>query len=217
MFIGWNERGPASMVSIWPPVMWPSSEPSAVVGGGGASDCAARIGRGIEAGDQADAGGFHIAFAARHLAGEAQPRLRAQPQLAVEQLRRIQEGVAMQAAEPGEFGVLQPGNGAEDALLRAVLQLGLEADDVVERAELVVLAQLHDGIGFHRRIVRVGEPDRLHRAVAQRLAAALGHHLDRQAAVEIGRVGFPVLEVGLFARKQRVDEGVDIAPWSSGN
>ena len=37
MFIGWNERLPGSMVSIWPPVMWPSSEPSAVVGGGGDS------------------------------------------------------------------------------------------------------------------------------------------------------------------------------------
>ena len=40
MFIGWNERVPASMVSIWPPVIWPSSEPSAVVTGGGSSDCA---------------------------------------------------------------------------------------------------------------------------------------------------------------------------------
>jgi hypothetical protein len=57
----------------------------------------------------------------------------------------------MQAAEPGELGVLQPGNGAEHAHLLAVLQLGLEADHVVERAELVVLAQLHDGIGLHRR------------------------------------------------------------------
>ena len=114
----------------------------------------------------------------------------------------------MQAAEPGELGVLEPGNGAEDALLRAVLQLGLEADHVVERAELVVLAQLHDGVGLYRRIVRIGEADRLHRPVAQRLAAALGHHLDRQAAVEIGRVGLPFLEVDLLARDQRVDEGV---------
>ena len=40
-----------------------------------------RIGRGIEAGDQPDAGGFHIAFAAGHLSGEAQPRLDAQPKL----------------------------------------------------------------------------------------------------------------------------------------
>ena len=107
----------------------------------------------------------------------------------------------MQAAEPREFGVLQPWNGAEDALLRAVLQLGLEADDVVERAELVVLAQLHDRIGFHGRIVRVGQPDRLHRPVPQRLGAALGHHFDRQAAVEIGRVGLPVLEIDLLARR----------------
>src|SRR5216684_4005612 len=38
IFIGWNERCPASMVSMWPPVMWPSSDPSAVVAGGGASD-----------------------------------------------------------------------------------------------------------------------------------------------------------------------------------
>src|ERR1700680_1236762 len=40
MFIGWNERAPGSMVSMWPPVMWPSSDPSAVVAGGGASDVA---------------------------------------------------------------------------------------------------------------------------------------------------------------------------------
>ena len=34
-FIGWNERGPSSMVSIWPPVMWLMSAPSAVVAGSG--------------------------------------------------------------------------------------------------------------------------------------------------------------------------------------
>src|ERR1700754_771118 len=37
MFIGWKERGPASMVSIWPPVICPSSDPNAVVAGGGVS------------------------------------------------------------------------------------------------------------------------------------------------------------------------------------
>src|SRR6185312_9765156 len=109
---------------------------------------APRVRRGVEAGEQADAGGFHIALAAGHLAGEAQPRLRAQPQLAVEELWRVQEGVAMQAAEPGEFGVLEARNGTEYALLRAVVQLGLKTDHVVERAELVVLAQLHDGVGL---------------------------------------------------------------------
>ena len=45
----------------------------------------------------------------------------------------------MQASEPRELGILQTGNGAEDLLLGTVLQFGLESDDVVERAELVVL------------------------------------------------------------------------------
>ena len=40
----------------------------------------------------------------------------------------------MQAAQPGELGALQPGDAAEDAHLLAMLQLGLEPDDVVERA-----------------------------------------------------------------------------------
>ena len=54
----------------------------------------------------------------------------------------------MQAAEPGEFRAFEPGDGAEDADLLRVLQLGLEADHVEQRAELVVLAQLHDGVSF---------------------------------------------------------------------
>ena len=113
----------------------------------------------------------------------------------------------MNAAEPRELGLFQSRNGAEDAHLFAMLQLGLEADHVEQRAELVVLAKLHDGIGLHRRIVRVGEAERLHRPVAQRLAPALRHHLDRQAAVEIGRRRFPVVERDLVAREQCVDEG----------
>ena len=147
-FIGWNERGPASIVSTWPPVMWPSSAPCAVVGGGSSNGLAEPFGGGEAACQQPDRGGFHIALAAGDLAGKAQPRLRVQPQRAVEQLRRIEEGVAVQAAEPRELGVLQPRNGAEDARLFAVLQLGLEADHVEQRAELVVLAKLHDRIGL---------------------------------------------------------------------
>ena len=56
----------------------------------------------------------------------------------------------MQAAKPRELGVGEARDGAEDAHLLAMLQLGLEADHVEQRAELVVLAQLHDGIGLHR-------------------------------------------------------------------
>ena len=112
----------------------------------------------------------------------------------------------MNAAKPRELGALESGNGAEDADLFGVLQLGLEADHVEQRAELVVLPQLHDRIRLLVRLVRIGEPDRFHRAVPQRLGAALRHHLDRQAAVEIGRV-FPFVEARLVAGVQRIDEG----------
>ncbi len=53
--------------------------------------------------------------------------------------------------------------------------------------------------------MRIGEAEGLHRSVPQSLDAALGHDLDRQAAVEIGRVleGF---ELDLLARDQAGDE-----------
>ena len=91
---------------------------------------------------------FHVAFAAGDLAGKAQARLGAQPQRAVEQLGRVEEGVAVKPAEPRELGLLQTGNGAEDPSLLAVLELGLEAYHVEQRAEPVVLTQLDDGIGL---------------------------------------------------------------------
>ncbi len=93
----------------------------------------------------------------------------------------------MQPAEPRELGLLEPGNGAEHARLLAMLQLGLEADHVPQRAERIVLTQLHHGVRLHARPMRVGETDRLHRPVAQRLGPSLGHHLDGKAALEIGR------------------------------
>ena len=110
----------------------------------------------------------------------------------------------------------KPGNHPENSGLRAVLHLGLEADDVVERAQLVVAAQLHHRIGLHIRPVRVGQPHRLHRAEAQRLAPAFGHHLDRQAAVEIAcRLAF--VELGLVGGEKRVDEGLVLRRGPSGS
>ena len=44
--------------------------------------------------------------------------------------------------------------------------------------------------------------------MTQRFAAALGHDFDRQATVEIGRAGLPVVEGSLVAGEQRVDESV---------
>ena len=104
----------------------------------------------------------------------------------------------------------------EDLGLPAVFELGLEADHVPQRAQRIVLPKLDDGVGLHRRVARIGEADRLQRPPAQRLAAALGHHLDRQAAVEIGHV-LPLVEDVLLAGQQRVDEARCTAPRPSGS
>ncbi len=56
----------------------------------------------------------------------------------------------MQPAQPGELGILQAGDHSEDLSLGPVLQLGLEADHVEQRAQRIVLAQLHDGMGLDR-------------------------------------------------------------------
>ncbi len=165
------------------------------------------LGGGEASGDQADRGALDIAFAAGDLAGEAQPRVGLEPKAGVEEFGRVEIGVAMDAAEPRELGALEPGDHAEDAALLAVLHLGLEADDVEQRPQRIVLPQLHDRIGLDRRLMDVGQSERLHRPVAQGLAAALGHDLDRQAAVEIGRA-LEFAEFCLLRRQHGVNESL---------
>src|SRR5262249_11873429 len=162
------------------------------------------FGRGEASRNQADGGGLHIPLTAGDLAGKAQPRLDLEAQGVIEQLRRVEEGIAVKAAKPRELRVLEAWDRAEDARLLAVLELGLKPDDVEEGPEPVVLAQLNDGIGLDVRRMRVGEAERFHRAVAQSFAAALRHHLDGQATVEIGRL--PVVESNLVAAEQGFDE-----------
>ena len=89
-----------------------------------------------------------------------------------------------------------------------IFQLRLETDHVVERAELIILAQLHHGIGFHRGVMGIGKPARFHGAVAQGFRTAFGHHLNWQATIEIGGVGFPLFEIAFFAGNQLADKGV---------
>src|SRR6185312_13571574 len=170
--------------------------------------CAQSFGGCKTSSQQPDRGGFDIAFATGDLSGEPQARLDSEPQRAVEQLRRIEKCVAMQAAESCELCSFEAGNRAENAYLLAVFQLGLESDHVEQRAEFVVLAKLHDRVRLHVRPMRIGQPERLHRPVPQRLRAALRHHLDWQATVEIGRRGFPLVERGFLSRDQGFDEGV---------
>src|SRR5204862_4050764 len=80
---------------------------------------AAPLGGGEASGQQAHGGGLDIAFAAGDLSGETQLWRSGEAEGFVEQLRRVEKRVAMQAAEAGEFGALKTRNGAEDTGLRA--------------------------------------------------------------------------------------------------
>ena len=69
-----RSAGPSSMLSIWPPVMWLASAPSAVSGRHRAQRLAQPFGGAEAPGQQADRGALDIALAAGDLTGEAQPR-----------------------------------------------------------------------------------------------------------------------------------------------
>ena len=84
----------------------------------------------------------------------------------------------MQPAEPRELGIFQAGDHTEHVGLNAVLQLGLEADHIVERAQGIVLAQLDDGVGLNQRVAWIGQADGFEWTPAQRLVTALGHDLN---------------------------------------
>src|SRR5262249_42342775 len=170
-------------------------------------DLAASFGGGETPRQQTDRSRFNIALAAGDLAGETQPRHGVETQSRVEKLRRVEEGVAVQPSEPRKLGPVETGDAAEDTGLLAVPELGLKAYDVEQSAKAVVLAQLHHGVRLRRARMRVGEAKRLHRSVAQRLAPALGHHLDRQAAVEIRR-RLPLVERDLVAGEKCIDERI---------
>ena len=113
----------------------------------------------------------------------------------------------MDAAEAGEGGIFKAGYHFENSGLCAVLHLGLKADHVEKRAKLVVLTQLHDGVGLDVGGVGVGQAAGLHRAVTQGFGAAFGHDLDRQAAVEIAG-GFAFVKFGFVGVSKGFDEGV---------
>ena len=141
-------------------------------------------------------------------------------QRGIEQLRRLEERVAVHHPEAHEFGVLQAGDHPQHAFLLAPLEVGLEAHQVPEAAVFVFLAQLHHRIGalgaahiavVHIAPARIPEADRLEGPVAHRVFAAAGELFNRQAALEEGGVLlFEILEFGLLCSQQRLAEGEEL-------
>ena len=114
----------------------------------------------------------------------------------------------MNATEPREDGLFQSGDGPQDICLRAIFHLRLKPDHIIKRAERIILAQLHNRMGFDRGVMRVGQAHRFHRPPTQSLRTAFGHDFDGQAAFEIGRVFLEVLKFGFVGLDQGLDESV---------
>ena len=127
---------------------------------------------------------FHVAFHAGDLAGQIHPRARQEFQALAQHPGRVDEGVAVDAAQARELGRVQGRDHAKDPLLFPVGELGLEAHQIERGAVHVFRPQLHHGIGPPAR-ARVGQADRLHGAKGQGALASLGHGFDRQAALEM--------------------------------
>ena len=147
-----------------------------------------------------------VAFDAGHLAGKKQRRVRADLPCLGEHRRAVHVGVAMHHAEADELGLLQPGDHPKHARLIAPFDLRLEPDEAEVIARQIVLPQLHGGVRLAAG-ARIDQPDRLHRPEPQRVAPAMRHHLDRQAAFEEPLL-VEVVDGRRFGRDQRVVEAL---------
>ena len=87
------------------------------------------------------------------------------------------------------------------------------ADQVPHLPRPVLAAELHHRVRLAAG-ARIGQADRLHRAEAERLPAAPGHLLDRQAALEVGHL-VELVALVLVGLDQRVEERARIRPRPS--
>ena len=135
---------------------------------------------------KADRGAFQITLDAGYLSRKTKGGARFEAQGAIEQSRRVQESIAMNAAKARKLGAFKARNHPEDFSLRAIFQLCLEAHHIEERAKGVVLPQLHDRVRTFLAM-RICQAYRFHGTKPQGFAAALSHDFDRQAGFKIGR------------------------------
>ena len=104
-----------------------------------------------------------------------------------------------------KLGIAQSRDHGKDTPLFAPLEVGLEADHVVQGAVAVILTQLDNSPVLFSR-TRIAQTDRFERAVAQRIGAAAGHHLDRHAALKDPGI-IKAVDLGLFGRDKGRHKG----------
>ena len=95
--------------------------------------------------------------------------------------------ISMNLSETQELRVLQAWNHSKYASLVVEFEVVLEAHDVVAGLHQVFLPKLNNRVR-RAACARIGEPDRPHRAIPQRVATPAGQLLDRQARFKIVRL-----------------------------
>src|SRR5690606_30958565 len=97
-----------------------------------------------------------------------------------------------------ELRILETGDHAEDATLLARAEPRLESDHVPHLTGSILAPQLHYRPGSPA-CTRIPQSYRLHRPEPQCVGAALRHHLDRQASLEVRDA-----RVNLWRRRWRI-------------
>ena len=100
--------------------------------------------------------------------------------------------------------VVEPGNHREHPALFGYPEPGLESDQVPHLSRAVLAPELHHRERLPAR-PRLGKAHRLHRPEAERVAAAAGHLLDRQAPFEVRHL-VELVRGELIGGEERIDE-----------
>jgi len=139
-------------------------------------------------GEEAAGRRLHVSLHAGDLPREEEVGALAHREVRREQARRLEERVPVDLAEPQELGAGEPRDElAEDAALLGPGETRLEPDQVEGGAGRVLPPELHHRVRAPPG-ARILEADRLHRPVREHLRTPFGHHLDRQAALEVARL-----------------------------
>ena len=137
MFIGWKWRGSDEAICA-------IKQPCAVVGRRD-QRFACQGPRGIDTGQASHGSRFGVAFYAHELPGKKERAASLELQRVQQELGRIDERIAMEASIAEKLSLFQPRDHAKHALLFAIGQFGLKADQVVAGAMNIFCSQLDDG------------------------------------------------------------------------